>query len=310
MSPLPAKPRWASTAPATSRRLTQGSHSTASSWRMACGTLQTCWGPLLACCCTRGLSADQVPTGSAPSGCPSSGRLARLARKCRSRQLSTPLSVAMCSSVHTSPLPGQQSKHWYETVCTGRTKPCGCRDPRQPWISVRAVNGATDLCVNVTDQRSRSTVGLEAKASVSSRTVGVAAEDGSHGASIVEQPLHDNRHVVLWPHIYQRLRFPPVRRRVLPMQNIRSGSGILWTQTSPLKRGFINSPASTGSKLVPCKRSKHARATTQVDHNIGVRTGSRARPAFISGARARAGSSARTTINTHWVGSAIRGWSG
>jgi len=65
----------------------------------------TCWGPLLACWRTRGLSADQVPTGSAPSGCPSSGRLARLARKCRSRQLSTPLRVAMCSSVHTSPVP-------------------------------------------------------------------------------------------------------------------------------------------------------------------------------------------------------------
>ena len=70
------------------------------------GMLRTCWGPLLvACWRTRGLSADHVPTGSAPSGWPSSGRLARLARKCRSRQLSTPLSVAMCSSVHTSPLP-------------------------------------------------------------------------------------------------------------------------------------------------------------------------------------------------------------
>ena len=47
------------------------------------------------------------------------------------------------------------------------------------------------------------------------RTVGVTAEDWRHGAPVVEEALHDDRHVVLRPHVHQRLGFPPVRRRIL-----------------------------------------------------------------------------------------------
>ena len=76
-------------------------------------------------CWPSGESGLQLPIGMLASGCCSSGRLARLARKWRIRQASTPESVAMCSTVGTpSTVAGSHERmgamlqRWLTSVCT------------------------------------------------------------------------------------------------------------------------------------------------------------------------------------------------